>query len=175
LKTPHYAPAVLPENVRIELSRLYAINAPTKALEYLKKQNETLDIPEITSYLHELERLKSYKGSLFTTHTRLKYLPSEIKQDKLIIIDEDPLNTFIGSGEVNPNEIKKFIENFEKTKSNKRLSGNVNSLFDWEEDDDRTLTERINQTLELVEKQALHHNVRIKPILHKHEHIQNQL
>ena len=83
------------------LERYYSVGSSKKASSFKR----TLKSKEMIDYFTSLDKCKKFDGMVITTHERLKYLS---ESNKLIIIDEDIVQTLLAIRTMNLYEFRKL-------------------------------------------------------------------
>ncbi|OGS23257.1 MAG: hypothetical protein A2252_09230 [Elusimicrobia bacterium RIFOXYA2_FULL_39_19] len=125
-KLPELGPEYQEEMAYID--RLYDIGAPKEAAEYMKSIAQKKGIPELATYLDDLDKFSKAEGTVITTHERLMSL--ETKNDT-VIIDEDILPTLLKQGSMKISDFREF-ETVIKPEERTRYYALLNAVVDLE-------------------------------------------
>ncbi|UNC92730.1 hypothetical protein [Candidatus Contubernalis alkaliaceticus] len=118
LKTP-VLPEKLPQNVKLEIERLYALGATYIASKFIRKMAKEKNISSLIDYINKLDLLKEFKGHIITTHDRLLYFQEDQFSNHNIIIDEDIIKTLFKIQKVTVKDLLKiqkieYISSYDK-------------------------------------------------------------
>ncbi|MEM1484916.1 hypothetical protein V6615_08540 [Oscillospiraceae bacterium PP1C4] len=103
--TPSVEPLKEIKGIGKSLEQLYRQGAEDMVGEYLRKINQELQNPVITSYLKACENTFQQTGHIITTHARFLYMKPEQLARYRIIIDEDIINSAVQIKKINIEDI----------------------------------------------------------------------
>jgi len=101
-------PADLPEDVKDEIERLYAIGASFTAGKYIRSVAEEKGLIKLIEYINQMEIVKTFPGHIITTHSRLLYFKQDQLQTHNILIDEDIMKTLLQVSKVSIRDLLKI-------------------------------------------------------------------
>lgn len=120
-----------PISVKImeQVENLYQIGAGVKVVPFLNdiknRMRETdSDYINISMYLTECGKLRSYDGNIITSHSRFLFMNSEQYKNHHVIIDEDIMRTLLGT------EMISIVE-LENIKDKLKLPAHIVSKIDF--------------------------------------------
>lgn len=105
IKTPKL-PDDIPFLIWAEIDRLYSIGANTSANKYIRRMAEEEQIPSLIQYMAELDKIRSFKGHIITTHDRFIFL--EHTADHNLIVDEDIIHVLLKINKVTVEDLLKI-------------------------------------------------------------------
>ncbi|HHV41454.1 MAG TPA: hypothetical protein GXX72_01200 [Clostridiaceae bacterium] len=102
IKTPKL-PDDIPFLIWAEIDRLYSIGANTSANKYIRRMAEEKQIPSLIEYMADLDKVRSFKGHIITTHDRFIFLGSTA--DHNLIVDEDIIHVLLKINKVTVSDL----------------------------------------------------------------------
>jgi len=144
----------IPDDVQNHIQRLYSKGQHYRVHSYIADVIKKEKIPCLEEYMKERESLKTFKGSVITTHRYLTAMDEKrLNEFDAVIIDEDIIfkSALTGQCEIPLSKLKKLesktTNSFLKKKVRKLLSHAKDEScielisFDWDEEDDKKYIE----------------------------------
>ena len=141
----------MPEKVRRHIAHLYRIGRHRMVHPYIIETVKKKDIPCLREYLEDRERLKSFDGSVITTHRYLLNMDEKkLKEFDTTIIDEDIIFKSIVSnqGQITIADLNNLLESASDARLIKKIAALIKRFesdagptielpgFEWDDDDD---------------------------------------
>ena len=103
----------MPDEVWDHISRLYKGGQYRSVHPYIQKILKKEDIPCLKEYMEEREKIRTFKGSIITTHRYLLNMDEEsLREYDAVIIDEDIIfkSVISNQGEITVRKLKKLLK-----------------------------------------------------------------